>query len=120
MRRKLKVSARKTGDKLKYHLVDSTAIIVESTPGLAAFETEIAGIKPRLINNFDIAVWMRRPVTPTTAYLKKLWENKTSAIIPATTKGVLTLLDYYKIPIPGKKVVVIGRSSLVGKPTALA
>ena len=56
----------------------------------------------------------------TSTNLKKLWENKTSAIIPATTKGVLTLLDYYKIPIPGKKVVVIGRSSLVGKPTALA
>jgi len=35
---------RKTGDKLKYHLVDSTAIIVESTPGLAVFETGIAGM----------------------------------------------------------------------------
>ena len=40
--------------------------------------------------------------------------------VPATTKGILTLLDHYKIPVAGKNVVIIGRSSLVGKPTALA
>lgn len=40
--------------------------------------------------------------------------------IPATTKGILTILDHYKIPVRGKKVTIVGRSSLVGKPTALA
>lgn len=40
--------------------------------------------------------------------------------IPATTKGVLTLLEYYKINPAGKHAVVVGRSTLVGKPTALA
>jgi methylenetetrahydrofolate dehydrogenase (NADP+) / methenyltetrahydrofolate cyclohydrolase len=40
--------------------------------------------------------------------------------LPATTLGILTLLERYKINISGKKVVVIGRSELVGKPTALA
>ncbi|MBX4206309.1 bifunctional 5,10-methylenetetrahydrofolate dehydrogenase/5,10-methenyltetrahydrofolate cyclohydrolase [Candidatus Parcubacteria bacterium] len=40
--------------------------------------------------------------------------------LPATTRGILTLLDHYKIPIAGKKAVVVGRSELVGKPTALA
>ena len=40
--------------------------------------------------------------------------------VPATTKGIITLLDYYKIPIWGQHVVIVGRSSLVGKPTALA
>jgi len=40
--------------------------------------------------------------------------------LPATTKGILTLLDHYKIPVSGKNITVIGRSSLVGKPTALA
>src|SRR3989344_3265287 len=34
--------------------------------------------------------------------------------LPATTKGILTLLDYYKIPVAGKNVTVVGRSSLVG------
>ena len=40
--------------------------------------------------------------------------------IPATAKGVLSLLDEYDIEVEGKKVCVLGRSVLVGKPTALA
>ena len=52
--------------------------------------------------------------------LKHLWENDGLGYIPATTKGVITLLDYYKIPVTGKHVVVVGRSFLVGKPTMLA
>jgi methylenetetrahydrofolate dehydrogenase (NADP+)/methenyltetrahydrofolate cyclohydrolase len=39
-------------------------------------------------------------------------------IVPATARGVLTLLNYYKIPVTGKKVVVMGRSALVGGPIA--
>lgn len=56
----------------------------------------------------------------TSTNLKILWENRPQGYTPATTKGVITLLNYYKIPVSGKKVVVVGRSSLVGKPTALA
>lgn len=52
--------------------------------------------------------------------LKHLSENRDIGFIPATTKGILTLLDYYKIPIAGKNAVIVGRSYLVGKPTALA
>ena len=52
--------------------------------------------------------------------LKLQWEHNPSGFVPATARGILTLLDHYKIPISGKHVVVIGRSSLVGKPTALA
>ena len=35
-----------------------------------------------------------------------------------TPQGILILLDYYKVPIEGKHVVVIGRSNIVGKPMA--
>lgn len=52
--------------------------------------------------------------------LKKLMENDPTGLVPATTKGILTLLEHYKINPAGKRVVVVGRSSLVGKPTALA
>lgn len=38
---------------------------------------------------------------------------------PCTPNGVITLLDYYKVPIEGAKAVVVGRSKLVGKPAAL-
>jgi len=37
---------------------------------------------------------------------------------PATSYGVYQLLTFYKIPIQGKKVCVIGRSELVGAPIA--
>ena len=35
-----------------------------------------------------------------------------------TPKGILALLDYYNIPVDGKRVCIIGRSNLVGKPVA--
>ena len=56
----------------------------------------------------------------TSVNTKKLFEGLETGLVPATTKGILTLLDYYKIPISGKKVTIVGRSSLVGKPTAIA
>ncbi|MEK9184853.1 MAG: tetrahydrofolate dehydrogenase/cyclohydrolase catalytic domain-containing protein, partial [Patescibacteria group bacterium] len=43
-----------------------------------------------------------------------------SRFIPATTLGIINLLNYYKISLESKKVTIIGRSSLVGKPTMLA
>jgi len=52
--------------------------------------------------------------------VKKLIDNDPSGYIPATTRGVITLLEHYNIPISGKNAVVIGRSSLVGKPTTLS
>jgi len=55
----------------------------------------------------------------TSKNIKLLFEGL-SGFVPATTKGILTLLDWYKIPVSGKHIVVVGRSSLVGKPTALA
>ncbi len=39
--------------------------------------------------------------------------------IPCTPRGVLTLLDYYKVPVDGARTVVIGRSDIAGKPMAL-
>lgn len=40
--------------------------------------------------------------------------------IPATARGIISLLDFYHIPIKGKRVAVLGRSRLVGGPTACA
>ncbi|MGH7931969.1 MAG: bifunctional 5,10-methylenetetrahydrofolate dehydrogenase/5,10-methenyltetrahydrofolate cyclohydrolase [Candidatus Binataceae bacterium] len=39
--------------------------------------------------------------------------------IPCTPRGVLTLLDYYKVPVSGARTVVIGRSDIAGKPMAV-
>ncbi len=41
--------------------------------------------------------------------------NGKPSFIPCTPKGILEILDYYKIGLEGKHVVVVGRSNLVGK-----
>lgn len=56
----------------------------------------------------------------TSANLKLLWTNNPGGFVPATAKGIFTLLDHYQIPLKGKKITVIGRSVLVGKPAVLA
>lgn len=37
-------------------------------------------------------------------------------LLPCTPKGIVKLLDYYKIPIEGKRATIIGRSIRVGGP----
>jgi methylenetetrahydrofolate dehydrogenase (NADP+)/methenyltetrahydrofolate cyclohydrolase len=39
--------------------------------------------------------------------------------IPATPLGILALLEEYDVPLKGARAVVIGRSTIVGKPAAL-
>ena len=39
--------------------------------------------------------------------------------MPATPKGIIRLLEEYKIDISGKNVVVVGRSKIVGRPLAI-
>ncbi|MES2471154.1 MAG: bifunctional 5,10-methylenetetrahydrofolate dehydrogenase/5,10-methenyltetrahydrofolate cyclohydrolase [Patescibacteria group bacterium] len=51
---------------------------------------------------------------------KALWEGKENCITPATARGVLEIFDYQNISLEGKHVVMMGRSSLVGKPVALS
>lgn len=55
---------------------------------------------------------------PTSINVKKWLENIHDSILPATARGVRTMLHFYKINLEGKKVAVIGRSNLVGKPVA--
>lgn len=57
----------------------------------------------------------------TATNMKKLFDdNEKQAYLPATTKGIIELLEHYKIPFQGKKVVIISDSILVGRPTTLA
>ena len=46
----------------------------------------------------------------------KLFLGKKDALIPCTSKAVIETIDYYGIDLEGKKVVVVGRSNIVGKP----
>ncbi len=46
------------------------------------------------------------------------WAKAIPNLVPATALGILALLKYYKIPLEGKHVVVVGRSMIVGKPVS--
>ena len=46
-----------------------------------------------------------------------LWAGQ-PRIAPCTAAGILALLQHYKVELAGKKAVVVGRSQIVGLPTA--
>lgn len=48
----------------------------------------------------------------------KFTTNQKPYAIACTARGIKALLDYYKIDVEGKHVVVIGRSNIVGTPVA--
>jgi methylenetetrahydrofolate dehydrogenase (NADP+)/methenyltetrahydrofolate cyclohydrolase len=50
--------------------------------------------------------------------LGRLMGGQMPVALPCTPAGVITLLDHYGIPLEGKHAVVIGRSTIVGKPVA--
>lgn len=52
----------------------------------------------------------------TTANLAKLFVGGNYTFAPSTASSVLKMLDYYKIGVAGKNVVIVGRSLVVGKP----
>jgi methylenetetrahydrofolate dehydrogenase (NADP+) / methenyltetrahydrofolate cyclohydrolase len=55
----------------------------------------------------------------TTINLGKLVSKSPDAIEPCTPKGCMELLKRYDITLSGKKAIVLGRSTLVGKPISL-
>lgn len=46
-----------------------------------------------------------------------LWAGR-PRVIPCTALGIIKLLKHYSIPLMGKRAVVVGRSQIVGLPTA--
>jgi len=66
------------------------------------------------------AIDPKKDIDALTPLNAKHWlEAREDAIFPATARGVRELLEYYKISLAGKHVVVVGRSMLVGKPIAV-
>jgi len=54
----------------------------------------------------------------TDANIGRMFGSGVDFVMPCTPRGIMALLDEYKINIAGKKAVVIGRSNIVGKPMA--
>ncbi len=51
--------------------------------------------------------------------IEAIYHNREN-ILPCTVKGVIKLLEKYNVTLEGKRVVIVGRGEIVGKPLALA
>ena len=51
--------------------------------------------------------------------IAKVFEGDDSGFAPCTPEAVMEMLDYYGIDVKGKRVTVIGRSMVVGKPLSM-
>lgn len=49
----------------------------------------------------------------------KLMTGEKDRLEPCTPAGVIEMLDYYDIPLEGKKVTIVGASNVVGKPLSI-
>lgn len=51
--------------------------------------------------------------------MAKVFSGDASGHAPCTAEAVMEMLDYYKIDLTGKKVAIVGRSMVVGRPLAM-
>ena len=51
--------------------------------------------------------------------LAAVFTGKGAGYPPCTAEGCIALLDHYQIPLQGKRVAVIGRSLVIGKPVSM-
>lgn len=51
-------------------------------------------------------------------YGRIMLSSRNESLAPSTAKGVIMLLNYYQIPLPGQNVTIISHSNIVGKPLA--
>ena len=52
----------------------------------------------------------------TDANMGNLFLNGENNMTPCTSRAVIEILEYYNINLKGKKVIIVGRSNIVGKP----
>lgn len=107
----------------------SFQILLEAIERLNA-DTDVSGIilqlplPPHLQQTLPLihrAIHPKKDVDGFTAYnLGKMFLGlEFEHLPPATPAGIITLLEYYKIPIAGRHAVVVGRSNIVGKPLGI-
>lgn len=75
---------------------------------------------PSHLNKSEILSWIAPAKDVdglTVESVGRLWSSITN-IYPCTPHGIVRLLEHYKITLQGKNVVVVGRSQIVGLPTA--
>ena len=105
---------------------DATQGEVEAVVGALADDPDVHGILVQLPLPAGLAADPVIDLIPpakdvdglTAASLGRLVRG-TPGLVACTPRGIMQLLDHYRVPISGRRAVVIGRSTLVGLPVAL-
>ncbi len=77
---------------------------------------------PKKLNEFTIceAVKAKKDVDGITMLSSGgVYTGKNVGYPPCTAEACMRMLQYYKIPLDGKKVVVLGRSPVIGRPVSM-
>ncbi len=125
----LKRSAKKVGAEIGEQRLDDSASTASVRSGIAALNEDrsVDGILvqeplPARINRHSLAQILDPAkdvdgITPTQAGL--LFHGAKNALAPSTARAVIEILDFYAYGLQGLEVIIIGRSTIVGKPVGL-
>lgn len=125
---KQKKISKETGiDFDSIHFTDINKDKLESYLEMLSKDSEITGIMlqlplPGTLKDYEREILDKISPTKdvdglTTSSIGKLVLGE-DTLIPCTPKGIETLLHAYDVPLEGKKVAIINRSNIVGKPLA--
>ena len=125
---KQKKISKETGiDFDSIHFTDINKDKLESYLEMLSKDPEITGIMlqlplPGILKDYEREILDKISPTKdvdglTTSSIGKLVLGE-DTLIPCTPKGIETLLHAYDVPLEGKKVAIINRSNIVGKPLA--
>lgn len=125
---KQKKISKETGiDFDSIHFTDINKDKLESYIEMLSKDSEITGIMlqlplPGTLKDYEREILDKISPTKdvdglTTSSIGKLVLGE-DTLIPCTPKGIETLLHAYDVPLEGKKVAIINRSNIVGKPLA--
>ena len=125
---KQKKISKETGiDFDSIHFTDINKDKLESYLEMLSKDSEITGIMlqlplPGILKDYEREILDKISPTKdvdglTTSSIGKLVLGE-DTLIPCTPKGIETLLHAYDVPLEGKKVAIINRSNIVGKPLA--
>ena len=125
---KQKKISKETGiDFDSIHFTDINKDKLESYLEMLSEDPEITGIMlqlplPGILKDYEREILDKISPTKdvdglTTSSIGKLVLGE-DTLIPCTPKGIETLLHAYDVPLEGKKVAIINRSNIVGKPLA--
>ena len=108
--------------------IECRSIVLEETVSLAYFEDEgVHGILllkplPKQLDEQVVKAWMNPEKDMDCmcdSNILKVFAGEQADYAPCTAEAVMEMLNYYQIPVAGKRVVIIGRSMVIGKPLAM-